>query len=71
MRRSGFALAGHALDSPAALDKFLQEYGTTASLILQRGRLSDERYFNGATRDSLFKSFSMSRSVLSALIGIA
>ena len=60
-----------ALASPAALDAFLASKATTAFLVLKDGALVDARYYNGYSRASLCKSFSMSKSVLSALIGIA
>ncbi|HYH08405.1 MAG TPA: serine hydrolase [Thermoanaerobaculia bacterium] len=59
------------LTSEAELDAFLASRGTTAFLILHDGRLVDERYYQGYSRESLFKSFSISKSVLSALVGIA
>ena len=67
MRR---ALIGE-LAEPAGFDAFAEKNGTTAFIILADGKLVDERYYNGARRDSLFKSFSISKSVLSALFGIA
>ena len=62
---------GHPIARQAALDDFLAEHETTAFIVVKDGRLLAERYFNGFARDSLFKSFSISKSVLSALIGIA
>lgn len=59
------------LTTAAELDAFMRSRGTTAFLVVHDGRLIDERYYQGYTRDSLFKSFSMSKSVLSALVGIA
>jgi CubicO group peptidase (beta-lactamase class C family) len=64
-------LAGRPIPNLEALDAFLAEHGTTAFIVIQDGRLVSERYFNGFKRDSLFKSFSVSKSVLSALVGIA
>ena len=55
----------------ADLGRFLAEHGTTAFIAVKDGCLLDERYFNGFRRDSLFKSFSVTKSVLSALIGAA
>lgn len=59
------------IDSSSALDDFLSGRGTTAFLILHQGRLVDARYYDGYGPESLHKSFSMSKSVLSALFGIA
>ena len=67
MRR---VLSGELAD-PAGFDAFAEKNGTTAFIILADGKLADERYYNGARRDSLFKSFSISKSVLSAMFGIA
>ena len=67
MRR---ALIGELAD-PAGFDAFAEKNGTTAFIILADGKLVDERYYYGARRDSLFKSFSISKSVLSAMFGIA
>lgn len=69
--RVPFDAAGRRIDSEAALDVFLSTHGTTAFLILHDGELVDERYYQGHHRDSLFKSFSISKSILSALVGIA
>ena len=62
---------GRSLRDEAALAEFVAGHGTTALIVLKDGRLLDERYFNGFRRDSLFKSFSVTKSVLSALLGIA
>jgi CubicO group peptidase (beta-lactamase class C family) len=59
------------LASQAELDAFMERKGTTALLVVHGGRLVDERYYQGYTRESMFKSFSISKSVLSALVGIA
>ena len=59
------------LATEAELDEFLSSRGTTAFLLVHDGRVIDERYYHGYGRDSLFKSFSISKSVLSALVGIA
>jgi len=53
------------------LDEFMAETGTTAFLVLHGDELLTERYYNGASRDSVMTSFSMAKSFLSALVGIA
>jgi CubicO group peptidase (beta-lactamase class C family) len=53
------------------LDEFLEERSTRAFLVLHRGRLVYERYFNGGSRKELETSFSVAKSFLSTLIGIA
>lgn len=69
--RAALAYAGTDLSSGPALDRLLADNSTTAFLVLHKGVLVDERYFNGYAANTLCKSFSISKSVLSALIGIA
>lgn len=45
--------------------------GTVALLVARRGQLVHERYFNGYQADSITTSFSMAKSVVSVLLGIA
>ncbi len=52
-------------------DEFLASHSTTAFLILKNDTLIYENYFNGHSRDTLCKSFSMTKTFLSALVGIA
>jgi CubicO group peptidase (beta-lactamase class C family) len=65
MRALGGGLAGM---SPEA---FLAETGTQAFIVVQHDRLLAEGYFGGFGRDSIATSFSVAKSYLSALIGIA
>jgi CubicO group peptidase (beta-lactamase class C family) len=65
-----------ALDvAPAAadteLDEFLRADDTLAFLVVHEDRLVRERYFDGAGRGSRQTSFSVAKSFLSTLIGIA
>lgn len=53
------------------LDDFLALTHTRAFLVVHRGRLVVERYFDGATQDTRFPSFSLSKSIISGLVGIA
>ncbi|HYC92021.1 MAG TPA: serine hydrolase [Thermoanaerobaculia bacterium] len=69
--RMPLAVQDGRLTTEAELDAFMSGHGTTALLVVHNGRLVDERYYQGHTRDSLFKSFSISKSVLSALVGVA
>ncbi|HUJ74191.1 MAG TPA: serine hydrolase domain-containing protein, partial [bacterium] len=55
----------------ADLEAFLQRTGTQALLVLRGDTLLYEGYFNGAARDTLVTSFSVVKSVDSALVGIA
>lgn len=54
-----------AMEQQAAAD------GTVALLVAQRGRIVYERYFNGYDAGSVATSFSMAKSVVSLLVGIA
>ncbi|MFI5398267.1 MAG: serine hydrolase domain-containing protein [Candidatus Binatia bacterium] len=53
------------------LDEFLQRTTTLGLLVLQDDRIVYERYFFGATEDSRFTSWSVAKSFVSALVGIA
>lgn len=55
----------------ADLEAFLMETGTQAFIVIEDDRIVYEGYFNGAERDSIVTSFSIAKSFLSALIGIA
>lgn len=54
-----------AMEQQAAAD------GSVALLVAQRGRIVYERYFNGYDASSVATSFSMAKSVVSLLVGIA
>jgi CubicO group peptidase (beta-lactamase class C family) len=66
-----FDFQGQRFDQSEKLDAFLDSHDTNAFIVLSGGKLVDARYYHGHKQDSLFKSFSMSKSVLSALFGIA
>jgi CubicO group peptidase (beta-lactamase class C family) len=53
------------------LDAFLADTGTTAFLVIRDDTLLYEGYFNGYDRESTQTSFSIAKSFVSALIGIA
>jgi len=55
----------------AAPEAWLAARGTVALLVLRRGELVYEGYFDGFTRESIGTSFSVAKSVVSALVGIA
>jgi CubicO group peptidase (beta-lactamase class C family) len=52
-------------------ESFLTETGTTAFIVIHGDTILYENYFNGFQRDSYFTSFSVAKSFLSALVGIA
>jgi CubicO group peptidase (beta-lactamase class C family) len=53
------------------LDEFLQRTTTLGLLVVKDDRVVSERYFFGASADSLFTSWSVAKSFVSALVGIA
>jgi CubicO group peptidase (beta-lactamase class C family) len=55
----------------AAAEARLAGRQTLALLVIRRGELVYERYFNGHTRTSVSGSMSVAKSVVSALVGIA
>jgi CubicO group peptidase (beta-lactamase class C family) len=59
-----------AADS-ASLDSFLEKNRTLAFLILRDDTLIVEKYFRGTTGNSIIPSFSIAKSFISAMIGIA
>ena len=58
-------------DEAVPLDDFLMSRSTTAFLVARGDTLLYERYFNGFRGDSLHTVFSVSKSVLSAALGVA
>ena len=52
-------------------DAAMERNGTVAIVILKHGKVLQERYYNGYKRDSIVTSFSVAKSVVSALVGIA
>src|SRR5271165_3411344 len=53
------------------LAQFLAANQTTSFLVIKGGQILYEGYFNGYTEQSTVTSFSVAKSVLSALVGIA
>jgi CubicO group peptidase (beta-lactamase class C family) len=52
-------------------DAVMERTGTVAIVIVKHGKVVLERYYNGYQRDSIVTSFSVAKSVVSALVGIA
>jgi CubicO group peptidase (beta-lactamase class C family) len=65
------ALPGAAGKRPETVDQFLERNGTVAFLAIQHDRLICERYYRGFEHGSICTSFSMAKSFVSALVGIA
>ena len=55
----------------AAITQRLADTGTQALLVLRRGQLVHEQYANGHSREAIGTSFSVAKSVVSLLLGIA
>ena len=53
------------------LEDFLESTETTAFIVIHNDAILYEKYFNGYERDSIQTSFSMAKSFVSALVGIA
>ena len=65
-------LTGAVPDGEGAdLDSFLRRNETRAFVVVHRDRLVYERYFGGSDRATLQTSFSVAKSFLSTLVGIA
>jgi CubicO group peptidase (beta-lactamase class C family) len=62
---------GGLRDGRINFDKFLASTGTTAFIVIKDDKILYEKYFNGYHRDSIGTSFSIAKSITSALIGIA
>lgn len=71
MRRAPFRYGETNIDNTNSFDSLLSGQASNAFILIADGVIVDERYYNGTTRESLFKSFSMSKSFFSALLGIA
>jgi CubicO group peptidase (beta-lactamase class C family) len=54
-----------------SLEKTLEKHKTRAFLVIQRDTILYERYFKGKSQDSYLTSFSMAKSAISSLIGLA
>jgi CubicO group peptidase (beta-lactamase class C family) len=54
-----------------ALSELLRSTGTHAFIVIRDNQVLNEDYFNGYARDSLCTAWSVSKSVTSALVGIA
>lgn len=54
-----------------SFNELLQRNNTVAFLIIRNDTIIDERYFNGYSRTSILPSFSIAKSFVSALVGVA
>lgn len=70
-QRGAVEFAWKAAGGGMPMGPVLTDLGTQAFLVLRRGEVIYEGYFNGARRESWVTSFSVAKSVLSALMGVA
>jgi CubicO group peptidase (beta-lactamase class C family) len=56
---------------PPDLNAFLKSTKTTSFIVIKDGQVRYEAYSNGYSRDSVVTSFSVAKSVMSALAGVA
>jgi CubicO group peptidase (beta-lactamase class C family) len=68
---NGMAATAATDTTQASFNQLLSSTQTTAFLVIKDDRLIYENYFNGYGRDSINTSFSVAKSFVSALIGIA
>jgi len=58
-------------DFKQEFDEYLEENETVAFLVIQNDSIKYKRYFNGYSESSIINSFSITKSLVSMLIGIA
>lgn len=58
-------------DAALGVDEALIRTYTNALLVIRDGRIEDERYLNGASADDRFMSWSVAKSIVSILVGVA
>ncbi|MDM8541859.1 serine hydrolase [Desulfococcaceae bacterium HSG9] len=68
---SSFKLHDGELPPHKNFEELLKDNETTSFIVIKNNTICYERYFHGTFRDSIRPAFSVSKSVLSLLIGIA
>lgn len=63
--------SGNFLGKRTSIDEFVDASNTSALLVIRNGQVVYERYAHGDSPDSLHTSFSVAKSFVSALVGIA
>ncbi|MCX6090002.1 MAG: serine hydrolase [Candidatus Atribacteria bacterium] len=71
LNETGIRLLFESIPKIKDLDTFLTDTGTQAFIVIKDDVLLYEKYFNETQRDSIVTSFSVAKSIASALIGIA
>ncbi len=61
----------HERDVPMKYQAVFEEFKTVAFLVIQNKRIIFEKYWDGYSADSRSNSFSMAKSIVSLLVGIA
>jgi len=56
---------------PPGYEELLEKYKTVSFLVVEKGQIIFERYWEGYTQESLTGTFSVSKSIISFLTGIA
>lgn len=65
------SFTGDFLGEPIGLEEFIQRSNTSAFLVFKDDKLIYERYAHGDSKDSLHVSFSVAKSFVATLVGIA
>lgn len=60
-----------SLETNTGFETWLERAQTTAFIVLQNDTIIYENYFNGFNKDSVFTSFSVAKSFVSTLVGLA
>lgn len=59
------------VDENTSVEHFLEKNGTTAFLVIRNDSILYEKYFDGYSREKISQVFSVTKAVVSALVGIA
>lgn len=62
---------GRRFDESTSAEEFLERNATTAFIIIRNDSILYEKYFDGYSREKQSQVFSVTKSVISALVGIA
>ena len=68
---STFWAIGEKVKDGVSTEEFLEKNGTTAFLVVRNDTIVYENYFHGYSRERLSQVFSVTKSVISILVGVA
>lgn len=71
VQNAGIALPVKYAGDACTLESFLTRHSTVAFLVIRNDSILYENYFDDYTRESIIPSFSVAKSYVSALVGIA